>query len=221
MLAACDIITSRCRERDLRPGFRGARSRAQEPRSAVRRKVLHRRHIHAHLLPAGVPGAEPQAHQHPVLRDRCRGGRSRVPPLFAMSSRGGARHAGLARHVRRRQTRAQADRRRRARRGVGERTRRARRYRTAPPASAVRAARGCVAERRGANAAAALREAADRRDEPADDGHRAGGGLRQPAPVQQRVPGHVQARAARASAPARPRLGRRWRGDHASRSGRP
>ena len=55
-----------------------------------------------HLLPAGVPGAEPARRERALLPDRRRRGRGRLPAVPALPARGRARHAGLARHLGRR-----------------------------------------------------------------------------------------------------------------------
>jgi hypothetical protein len=74
--------------RRLLPGAEGARR-------ALRRRVLHRRHQHRHLLPAGLQGADAAARELPLLRP-CRAGRGRgLPALPALPARAGAAGAAL------------------------------------------------------------------------------------------------------------------------------
>ena len=55
------------------------------PRRPLRRVVLHRRHLHRHLLPAELPGHHPQAGQRPLLPERRRrpAGRASGPACAA------------------------------------------------------------------------------------------------------------------------------------------
>ena len=58
----------------------------------LRRRLLHRRHVHRYLLPPQLPRPHPQARERPLLRHRRLGPASRVPRLPALPAR---RHPGL------------------------------------------------------------------------------------------------------------------------------
>ena len=187
--------------RDPRPRSPRARPGARQPRPPLRREVLHRGDLDRHLLPAGVPRAEPEARERPLLRDR------RLPPPRPASGPclrcrpgGGAGHAGLARHVGCRPPGAAAHPGRRAGRLVRGRARR----RASGSARATSIACSCStwARRRSRSrrpAGCTSRSACSTR-RPADHRDRAGGRLRQPAALQRRVPDDLPARAARARA---------------------
>ena len=92
--------------------------------------------------------------------------------------------------------------RRRGRRGRAGGPARRRRAAAAPP---VRPASGRAADRRGADAARAVRQAADPGHAAFDDRHRGGVGLRQRAALQRCVPQALSPRAERTAAQALPR----------------
>ncbi len=106
----------------------------------------------------------------------------------------------MARHLERRVARAAVDRRGCARRGRRRPIGRSPGRHVAPPPAAVPAASRRHPARRGADAPHAFRQEAPRRDRAPHARGRAGGRLRQRAPLQQRDAAHLQAHAERAPA---------------------
>ncbi len=67
----------------------------------LRRPLLHRRHLHRHLLPAGVPGEDAQARELPLLPVRRPGRDRRLSPLPALPAGAGAALADAGQRRRR------------------------------------------------------------------------------------------------------------------------
>jgi len=122
--------------------------------------------------------AHPEAREHHVPHERRVRARGGIPALPALPPRIRARSRRLARDVAQRVARARADRRRRARRRRRRRPGAAPRYRRAPAAAPLRQAPRCVADRGGADASRAAREAASPRDAHEDGRRRVRGRLR-------------------------------------------
>ena len=176
--------------REHGPGTRSEemRSRAARPRSAVRRMVFHRRVDDAHLLPAHLPRQAGPVAQRGLLPHRGRRRARGVPPLLAVSTRGGAGDAGVARRRGDGLTRAATHRARiPRRRQEGRGPRGHARYDGPAPAPIVRAPRGRLADRRRDDPARAARENPGRRDGDADVRDRVRGGVRQHPTLQRRV----------------------------------
>ena len=178
---------------------------------AVRRALLHRRHVHARLLPPDLSRAGAERREHPLFRQRRGCGSGGVSAVSALPAGIFTRHAGVARHIGRRVARLASHRRGRARwrrRRIARRE--ARRHRQAP-AAAVPAARRRDAARRGAHAPRALRQEAARRDHVADGRRRRGRGFWQRAALQQPDAPDIRAHADHAAAAGPPAGGRRSR----------
>ena len=123
-----------CHHRGGDRGLRAVLPGRPEQGRPLRRVVLHRGHLHRHLLPAELPGHHPEAGQRPLLPDRGRGAAGRLPGLQAVPARRRARLARVERAGRRRGPGDAPDRRRRRRPGRRARARRAARLQRAPPA---------------------------------------------------------------------------------------
>ena len=177
-----------CAHVDLDARSARLRTGAPEPRSALRRPVLHRGHQHAHLLPAGVPSADAEAAQRDVLPQRRGGGSGGVPAVPAMPPGAVARRRRVAPRRRCDGARAEADRCGTAGGAAAVGAGRTRAPRRAPVAPPVRRTPRRAAQRRACDAAPAVREAVADGNLAADHRNRARRGLRQPAPFQHRVP---------------------------------
>ncbi|VXA92948.1 hypothetical protein PLANTIT3_10068 [Plantibacter sp. T3] len=67
-------------------GLRRTLPRDPSPRPALRRAVHHGRELHGDLLPAVLPGSNPEAGERHLLRDERRGARGRFPRMQAVPS---------------------------------------------------------------------------------------------------------------------------------------
>ena len=181
--------------------------RARHP---LRRRVLRRRDLHAHLLPADLSGQDAQGSQLPLLRHPAGGRAGGFPPLPPVPSRARPGQRARGRRAARGPTHRAAAR----GRAPGGRCRPRRHCRavraqlTSDPAHRPEGA-GRAADSAPAHAPPAAGQATPHRDHAAD--HR--GGIRQrllePAPVQRRV--HAVATACRRRGSAHgPRRSRNW-----------
>ena len=180
-------------------GSRGLLSRHLHPGRALRRAAVHRGEDDGHLLPAGLSGAHAQARAPQLLSVGRGGSGGGLPAVPAVPARDRPRPGRVARHVEHRVARPVADREGWAgwRRRGGPRRACGSGGAAAPPALSPPSRR--VADRGRTDAARPPGQAADPRDEAADDGGRAGGGLRQHPPVQRDLPAALRPPAEHAS----------------------
>jgi hypothetical protein len=97
VLAATAIRPLGCRSDDV--GLAGMLTSEAVARSPLRRQVLHRCAQHQDLLPSHMSGAYRARGERPLLSNRRRVGRSRVPSLFALPAGMFAGNPSLVRSV--------------------------------------------------------------------------------------------------------------------------
>ena len=158
------------------------------PRFAIRRRVLRRRHVDRHLLPADLPGEDAEGGQLPLLRHAAGGRAGRLSALPALPSGTGAGEcAGGRRAAHRAADRATA-RGRAPRREDGTRgDRRPVRAELAADSPHRPEGAGRAADSAAADPPVAAGQAAADRNDAADHRGRLRQRLLEPAPVQRRV----------------------------------